>query len=214
MMIDNSCGGDPGNGGSNCDPNDPTCGNPQPPDQQGCDWNADPTCGGRVGMDPCLNPFAASCGNPWEAQGLPFLSPGLNMSSGDDPLTDPCVTTSQNKAGNWQPHEWPGGISPGDCKNVLHGTWVAPGWGYTVNPDGSLNLFQQQSSGWCSALEFGGVATTTFASGVFLWGFAADATGVGAPVGLFSQASAGVGMAVGSLVGGVGVMGQKLGLCH
>ncbi len=154
MMIDNSCGGDPGNGGSNCDPSDPTCGNPQPPDQPGCDWNADPTCGGMVGMDSCTNPFAASCGNPWEAQGLPFLSPGLNMS----PAADPCVYTNDDGSYNVDPNS-----SPTECTET-EGHWVPDGWQFTVSNTGLVTQ-TPPTSAFCSAAAWAGGVTGSFGVG-------------------------------------------------
>ena len=49
---------------------------------------------------------------------------------------------------------------------------------------------------------------------MFIWGSFADATVVGAPAGLFSQASGGIGMAVGGIAIMIGDAGQALGICH
>jgi hypothetical protein len=97
---------------------------------------ADPTCGGRVGMDPCTNPLSAECGDPWAAQGLLWGSPGLNMS----PAGDPCVYL--NNAGNGVESIDTNG-SPQECKGT-GGQWVPPSQlgmgpgpnGFAANPLG------------------------------------------------------------------------------
>jgi hypothetical protein len=52
------------------------------------------------------------------------------------------------------------------------------------------------------------------ATPLVLFGTAADATVVGAPLGLLSQASGGVGVLLGGAVAGIGFLGKAAGVCH
>ena len=63
-------------------------------------------------------------------------------------------------------------------------------------------------------MENGGTTVVVISTGVFLFGTAADATVVAAPIGILSQASGGIGMALGGAVTGIGFLGKAAGLCH
>jgi RHS repeat-associated protein len=78
--------------------------------------------------------------------------------------------------------------------------------GNTTNPS--------PQTGWCTAMENGGTTVVVLATPLVLFGTAADATVVGAPLGLLSQASGGVGVLLGGAVAGIGFLGKAAGVCH
>ncbi len=94
--------------------------------------------------------------------------------------------------------------------------------GNNQNQNQNQNNNQNQSStpqqvpqtGWCTSMENGGTTVMVVAGGVFVWGFIADGTGIGAPAGLFSQASAVVGGTLGAVVDGLGKLGKSAGVCQ
>jgi hypothetical protein len=71
-----------------------------------------------------------------------------------------------------------------------------------------------KEGGVCSAMEVGGNATLVIGGDVTLLGTAEDLTVVGLPVGLVTQASGGIGMAVGGTVSSLGWLGKKFGVCE
>ncbi len=59
-----------------------------------------------------------------------------------------------------------------------------------------------------------GTTVQVAAATVFILGTAADMTGIGAPVGIFSQGSAAIGAAIGTVARGAGTLGKAAGLCN
>jgi len=58
-------------------------------------------------------------------------------------------------------------------------------------------------------MERGGQTVQAIGAAIFVWGFVADATGAGAPAGIVSQGSAGLGGALGYFDGKSGDSGQS-----
>ena len=63
-------------------------------------------------------------------------------------------------------------------------------------------------------MEAGGTTVVVGSGVVFMWGFVAEGTGIGAPVGVLSQGAATFGGTLGATVAGVGALGKAAGVCH
>jgi len=157
---DPSSGGDPGNGGNNCSATSQSCGGSQggnqggSPDDQGCDLRVDPTCGGRVNMDPCTNPESAQCANPQDyAQGY-----GPWGITGAD---DPCYFTKKDGA-TWTATPDTSIADPKKCRDA-GGQWVPPGWDGRLNPNGSITLIPPGPTGF-DALHAAGMMAGNYLS--------------------------------------------------
>jgi hypothetical protein len=72
---------------------------------------------------------------------------------------------------------------------------------------------KKPDSSWCAGLQLSGAAVAITGGYLMFWGTAADATVVGAPVGLLSQASGAIAAFVGGVAGLIGLAGEKYGAC-
>jgi RHS repeat-associated protein len=120
---------------------------------------------------------------------------------------DPCVFA--NKDGSYTVNRT---MSQQACGKA-DGQWVPPGVPFTVNSTGEV-IQEQPETGWCTAMEGGGSIVVVGSGALFLYGFVAEGTVVGAPVGLASQASATVGGVLGGMTVAAGWIGIQLGVCH
>jgi len=187
---DGSGGGDSaGDNSGGDDPNKNQCSDPN----TACDSHGNCVFGNCPGSSDGSNPTGSNTGNtdPSNDGSNKDTNPSNDDTpdSNNNPDNSPNSNPS-NSPGNDQNNNQPPTPKPPD----------APG-----PPAPSLNT--------CDWMEVGGAGLAVTGGVTFLFGLGADATVVGAPAGLTANGVGGVLMAVGGIVGGLGVIGNKLHIC-
>jgi hypothetical protein len=123
--------------------------------------------------------------------------------SGDNGDSGACIDDCQPSPPN-NPNQGGGDCSDGSCGEGPCQNSATP----VITSNSAPSL------GWCTAMENGGKTVIVISGGVALWGFVAEGTGIGAPVGLLSQGSAGVGAILGGITDALGALGKSAGICN
>jgi RHS repeat-associated protein len=143
-------GGGAGDGAGN-EGGDPSAGDP---------GNNDP-CTGNPGLcdagDPCSNPFAGACSDPFGGNGpVGWGNGNVGGPSGVGGSGDPCAYL--NKSGTGVEYV-DNNSSPGECGST-GGVWYPDGGGLSVSSDGmSISIFSPDVSGWGASVPCIGGAT-------------------------------------------------------
>jgi hypothetical protein len=155
--------------GSGCDPDiDPTCDGNDPRGGGGGDGSGPTTsdpCTGNPGLcdpgDPCQNPYAATCSNPFGGNGPIGWGDG-NAGPVGPSDGDPCAYLNASGTGVESTDY---NSSPGECSST-GGVWYPDGGSISVSPDGMGPTVS--AAGFCGAVDWAGGYVTAAAAGAWV----------------------------------------------